>query len=348
MHELSVIVTIQDVAARARVSAMTVSRVINSPARVAPTTRQRVEQAIQELHYVPNALATGLVKGRTRTIALIVSDISNPFFTIVVRGVEDVAQRNGYTVILGNSDESFEKERQYVTALLSKRIDGLLIAPASGDSRATLDMVSRRGSPYVLIDRDIDGVIADSVTGDNIGGATILTGHLLSLGHRRIGLINGQRDVPTARDRRRGYEAALREHGITPDPALIIESSYRREEGYRAMQQILALPLERRPTAIFASNNFLAVGAIEALRAANLAVPADIALVCFDDIELASALDPFLTVVSQPARSFGTIAAQFLFERLDGDVGRQPRRVVLTPELIVRRSCGAQLVRRTE
>src|SRR3954447_26003919 len=143
MNETLTIVTIQDVAARAGVSAMTVSRVLNSPARVAPATRQRVEQVIHDLGYVPNALATGLLKGRTRTIALIVSDISNPFFTIIVRGVEDLAQRNGYTVILGNSDESVEKERQYVTALLSKRIDGLLIAPAGGDSRTTLDMVSR-------------------------------------------------------------------------------------------------------------------------------------------------------------------------------------------------------------
>jgi LacI family transcriptional regulator len=346
MNETQSIVTIQDVAARAGVSAMTVSRVLNSPARVAPATRQRVEQVIHDLGYVPNALATGLLKGRTRTIALIVSDIGNPFFTIVMRGVEDLAQRNGYTVILGNSDESVEKERKYVTALMSKRIDGLLIAPAGSASRATLDALSRRGSPFVLIDRDIEGITADSVTGDNISGAKMLTRHLLQLGHRRIGLVNGPPDVPTARDRRRGYEEALREHGIASDPALIMESNYQRHGGYRSMQQLLALPPDQWPTAIFACNNFLAVGAVEALREAQLTVPHDMALVCFDDIELASALDPFLTVVAQPARSFGTIAAQFLFERIDGDAGQQPRRVVLTPELIVRRSCGAQLGQR--
>lgn len=324
---------------------MTVSRVLNNPERVARATRERVEQAIHDLGYVPNALASGLLKGRTRTIALIVSDISNAFFTIVVRGVEDVAQRNGYTVILGNSDESVEKERHYVTALMGKRIDGLLIAPAGNGSRKVLDVLKRRGSPFVLIDRAIDGVSADSVTGDSVAGAKVLTEHLIKLGHQRIALVNGQRDVSTARDRQRGYEQTLREQGIAPQPALIIESNYRRDGGLRAVQQLLDLPPEQRPTAIFAANNVLAIGVIEGLRAANLVVPDDMAVVCFDDIELASALDPFLTVVAQPARSFGTIAAQFLFERLDGDAGVQARNVVLTPELIVRRSCGAQLKR---
>lgn len=293
--------TIQDVAARAGVSAMTVSRVLNHSGRVAPDTRRRVELAVHELGYVPNALATGLLKGRTRTIALIVSDISNPFFTSVVRDVEDVAQRNGYTVILGNSDESVEKEQQYVLALVSKRIDGLLIAPASSGSRATLELLRRRGSPFVLIDRAIDAVQADAVCGDSVGGAKMLTRHLIALGHRRIGLVNGQCEVPTARDRLQGYHEALREHGIDPHPALIAESTYRREGAYRAVQHWLALPLEQQPTAIVAGNNSLGVGVIEALRAAQRSVPEDMAMVCFDDIELASALDPFLTVAAQPA-----------------------------------------------
>jgi LacI family transcriptional regulator len=336
------VVTIQDVAARAGVSAMTVSRVLNKSLRVAPETRRRVEQVVQELGYVPNALASGLQKGRTSTIALIVSDITNPFFTMIVRGVEDTAQRNGYTVIIGNSDESAEKERQYVTALLSKRIDGLLIAPASNASRTTLEAVSRQRIPFVLVDRDVEGVASDTVIGDNIGGARTLTHHLLSHGHRRIALINGQRDVATARDRQRGYEQALRDYQLAPDPALIVESHYDRDGGFRAMQYLLALPAEQRPTAVFAANNFLAVGVIEALRAARLTIPDDMKLVAFDDIELVSAIYPFLTVMAQPVRSFGTIAAQFLFERLGGDGGPQVRRAVLTPQLIVRLSCGTQ------
>jgi LacI family transcriptional regulator len=203
----------------------------------------------------------------------------------------------------------------------------------------------------VLLDRAIDGVPADVVIGDNIGGARKLTEHLIGLGHRRIALVNGAPEVPTARDRRRGYLETLRDHGITPQPELIIDGVYRRDSGTRAARQLLALPDDQRPTAIFAANNFLAVGVIEALRAFQVIIPRDIAVVCFDDIEMAAALDPFLTVMAQPARTFGTIAAQFLLERLeptssDAGVPRAtpaPRRVVLPPELIVRVSCGSQL-----
>ncbi len=351
MDETPTDVTIQDVAARASVSAMTVSRVLNQPARVAPATRQRVEQAIRELGFVPNALARQLLRGRTHTLALLVSDIGNPFFTQIARGVEDVAQRNGYTVIFGNSDESVEKERQYLHALLGRRIDGLLIAPAGNGSRPMLDLLVQRGTPFVLLDRAIDGVPADVVIGDNIGGSRKLTEHLIGLGHRRIALVNGDPEVPTARDRRRGYLDTLRDHGIEMRPELIIDGVYRRDSGTRAARQLLALPDAQRPTAIFAANNFLAVGVIEALRAAQVIIPRDIAVVCFDDIEIAAALDPFLTVMAQPARTFGTIGAQFLLERLEpslsGAAGPRaavaPRRVVLPPELIVRVSCGAQL-----
>ena len=351
MDESPADVTIQDVAARAGVSAMTVSRVLNQPARVAPATRQRVEQAIRELGFVPNALARQLLRGRTHTLALLVSDIGNPFFTQIARGVEDVAQRNGYTVIFGNSDESVEKERQYLHALLGRRIDGLLIAPAGNGSRPMLDLLVQRGTPFVLLDREIDGVPADVVIGDNIGGARKLTEHLIGLGHRRIALVNGDPEVPIARDRRRGYLDTLRDHGIELRPELIVDGVYRRDSGMHAARQLLALPDAQRPTAIFAANNFLAVGVIEALRAAQVIIPRDVAVVCFDDIEIAAALDPFLTVMAQPARTFGTIGAQFLLERLEpsssGAAGPRaapaPRRVVLPPELIVRVSCGAQL-----
>lgn len=335
-------VTIQDVAARAGVSAMTVSRVINQPARVAPATRERVEQAIRELGFVPNALARGLLRGRTHTVALLVSDIGNPFFTQIVRGAEDVAQRNGYTVILANSDEAPEKERQYVQTLLSRQIDGLLVAPVGNSSRPLLDQLARHQKPFVLIDRTIEGVTADLVVGDNVGGARTLTEHLIGLGHQRIALINGSSEVSTARERRRGYLEALRLHGIEARPELIAEGDFKREGGVRGARRLLALPPEQRPTAIFADNNFHAIGAIEVLRENGLAVPDDMALVCFDDTELVSAIQPFLTVVSQPARTFGTIGMQFLLERIDGAETQSPRRVVLPPELTVRISCGAR------
>lgn len=340
MNEPKLAATIQDVAARAGVSAMTVSRVLNQHPRVAAGTRQRIERAIDELGYVPNALARGLLRGRTRTIGLIVGDVSNPFWTRVVRGVEDVANKNGYTVFVCNSDEAVEKEQQYVKALLSHRVDGLLLAAASNLSRKTLDFLRDKGSPFVLIDREVPGARADVVTGDSFGGAVALTDHLIDLGHRRIAFIGGPGDVSTSADRERGYEDALRRHGITPDRALRVESSYRRDGGYHAGRALLAMDRSQRPTAAFAGNNAIAVGVIEALRDARLRVPDDLALVCFDDLELASALYPFLTVAAQPARTFGTIAAQFLLDRLAGTETQPPRRVVLSPEIIIRASSG--------
>ncbi|GAC1541518.1 MAG: substrate-binding domain-containing protein [Herpetosiphon sp.] len=333
----------QQVATSAGVSTMTVSRVLNSPERVASETRRRVQQTMESMGYVPNALASGLLKGRTKTIALIVSDITNPFFASIVRGVEDLAQRNGYTVIIGNSDESVQKEAYYVKSLLSKRIDGLLITPAGNGSRTMLDVLKQRGNPFVLIDRDIDGVAADVVSSDSVGGAKMLTRYLIKLGHRRIGLINGHASISTARDRQQGYEEVLHEHNIEVRPELIIESHFTRDGTNAAVQPLLALPADRRPTAIFAANNFIAIDIITALREIGRSVPEDMAVVCFDDIEIASALDPFLTVIAQPARSLGTIATQFLFERLEHDPLAQPRRVRLSPDLIIRRSCGAYL-----
>jgi LacI family transcriptional regulator len=337
-------VTIQQVAARVGVSAMTVSRVINKNKRVAPETRRRVEEAILELGYVPNALARGLLKGRTYTIGLLVSDISNPFFTLIARGVEDIAQHNGYTVLFGNSDESAEKERQYVEVMLQNRVDGLLIAPAGQDSHNTLKLLSAQEIPFVLVDRYVEGIAADIVEGDNIGGARLLTEHLIRRGHHRIALVNGAQEVSTARERLLGYQEALLAQQIELDAKLVISGTFTRLSGSIAAEKLLQLPKEKRPTAIFACNNFLAIGVIEALHKAHVRVPDDIAVVSFDDIELASALDPFLTVVAQPARTFGTIAAQFLLDRLKGDMS-PARKVVLPPALIVRLSCAGAKIR---
>jgi LacI family transcriptional regulator len=206
-----------------------------------------------------------------------------------------------------------------------------------------LDLLVRRKKPFVLIDRVIDGINADTIVGDNIGGARLLTEHLIGLGHRRIGLVHASSQISTARERQRGYIEALRMHGIEIDPNLIVEGDFKRASGAEAARQLLKLPLHQRPTAIFADNNFHAIGVIEVLREAKLHVPRDIAVVCFDDIELVSALQPFLTVVAQPARTFGTIAVQFLLDRLNSTELITARKVVLPPELIVRESCGSQL-----
>lgn len=332
-------VTIQDVAARAGVSAMTVSRVLNRPEHVAESTRGRVETAIQTLGYTPNALARGL-RGSTRTLALVVPDVSNPFFTQIIRGAEEVARRRGYTVFLGNTDGSAENETQYIRTLMSHRIDGLLIVPAGGASRASLELLRDEQVPFVLIDVKVPGLEADLVVGDNEKGAAVLTEHLIGLGHRRIAFIGGDRKLSTILEREQGYKEALRKHGIQLGSEYLIPTDFSQEEGYSAVTTLLAL--SEPPTALVVATNLLSISTMNALRAAGLRVPGDIALVCFEDIELASALQPFLTVMAQPSREFGRVGVEFLLDRIaDPESAFQSK--TLTPNFVVRVSCGSLL-----
>jgi LacI family transcriptional regulator len=332
-------VTIRDVAQHVGVSPMTVSRVINDSALVSPDTRRRVEQAISELGYVPSRLARGLSAKRTGTLAVIVPDVANPFFTLIVRGAEDVARRAGYRVILCDTRADLGVEREVIEEMIAHRVEGILIAPVSDRSREHLRRLGKFAVPFVLVDRTVPDISADAVLGDSAEGAQRLVEHLLSLGHRRIGLIVETDEVSTARDRRRGYEAALAAAGLPADPALIVEATVDPSGGFEGMQRLLEL--DDGPTAVFTVNNLVALGAIEAVRAAELEVPDDVALVCFDDIEYASRLYPFLTVMEQPAETFGTLGTQLLVERIEGRAPDRTRVVVLPAEFVVRRSCGS-------
>jgi LacI family transcriptional regulator len=339
MAALPANVTIKDVARLSGVSSMTVSRVINGSERVSPETRQRVESAIAELGYVPSRLARGLIRQKTGTLALIVPDVANPFFTLIVRGAEDVARRAGYRMILADTRADLTIERDVIEEMLAHRVEGIMIAPVSNRSKGHLQRLARYGVEFVLIDRTVSGVESDVVTGDNVGGARRLVEHLISLGHRRIGFITESDDVSTARDRRQAYEAALAAVGIPHDPSLIVRSTVDPPGGFEGMRRLLEL--DEPPTAVFTVNNLVALGAIEAVRAHELEVPDDIALVCFDDIEYASRLYPFLTVMAQPAETLGTLGTQLLLERIEGRAPEQPRVVVLPAQFVVRRSCGA-------
>jgi len=319
---------------------MTVSRVINDSERVSPETRRRVEQAIAELGYVPSRLARGLSRQRTGTLAVIVPDVANPFFTAIVRAAEEVARRADYQVILCDTRSDLSVERDVIEELISHRVEGMVIAPVSDRSATPLMRLAEFGVPFVLIDRTVPGVDCDVVLGDSSGGARQLVEHLTSLGHRRIGFIVESDDVSTARDRRRGYEAALGAAGIALDPALVVNASADPSGGLAGMTRLLEL--QERPTAVFTVNNLAAVGAIEAVRAAGLEVPDDVALVCFDDIEYASRLYPFLTAMEQPAQTFGTLGAQLLLERIEGRGPKRRHEVVLPGEFIIRKSCGAK------
>jgi LacI family transcriptional regulator len=335
-------VTIKDVANLAGVSPMTVSRVINGSVRVSPDTQRRVQQAIADLGYVPSRLARGLSARKTGTLAVIVPDVANPFFTLIVRASEEVARRSTYRVILCDTRADLAVERDVVEELIAHRVEGIAIAPVSDRSKPHLARLARFGVPFVLIDRTVEGVDSDAVVGDSTAGGRLLVEHLIGLGHKRIGLIVEGDEVSTARERRRGYEAALTAADLPLDPALVEVQAPDPDGGFLGMTRLLAL--EDPPSAVFAVNNLVALGAIEAVRGAGLEVPDDVALVCFDDIELASRLYPFLTAMEQPAEAFGTLGTQLLLERIDGRGPAHGHVVVLPGRLTIRRSCGARAV----
>lgn len=332
--------TISDVAKRAGVANITVSRVLNGAENVNPVTRRRVEQAIQELGYLPNLAARSLRSGQTRTLALLVPDIGNPFWPSVARGIEDAAQSGGYSIFLCNTDENPTKQRDYLFAVLQQRVDGVILAPCDPDA-ASLAPLREQGTPTVIIDRRVDGWDVDTVYADSVSGARALIQHLLNLGHTRIAALTGPAGVSTAEDRLLGYRLALHEAGIAAEPRLLRYGEYRTTSGYQMAKDVLAAGLA--PTAFFAANQAIALGVLDALTERGLDVPRDVALVSFDDLPDVDHLFPFLTVVAQSAYDMGLNAAQLLLSRMSAGVALQPRHVVLPTRLILRYSCGRTL-----
>lgn len=332
--------TIRQVAEAARVSVATVSRVVSgSPHRVSQATRDRVLAAAARLRYQPNLVARGLKKRVTHTIGLIVPDISNPFFPAIARGIEDVANRAGLAVLLCNTYEDLAKERAYLALLRKRMVDGLIFATV-GANTAHLRMLRREGVPVVLVARAPDRVRIDAVLVDNRRGARQATEHLLRLGHRRIAFIGGPAALPVARERLAGYRDALAAGGIRASRALVCDGGFRAEGGRAA---VAALISRRVPfTAIVAGNDLMAIGAMEELRRRGRRLPRDVAVVGFDDITFASLVEPPLTTVAQPKYRMGCLAMERMLELLNGGTST-PRRLVLEPRLIIRRSCGAGL-----
>ena len=321
-------------------SPVTVSRVINNSGSVSAATREKVERAIEELGYVPSVMARSLRSKRTRTLALIVSDVTNPFWTTVARGVEDAAQGRDYSVFLYNTDENPVKQQRCLDVVVAQRVDGVIIAPYDSDAR-NLAKLRAQDVPTVAVDRRLDGWDVDSVYSDSVSGAKAGVQHLIGLGHTRIAVITGPASTSTAQDRVVGYCLALSEAGIPVDPRLIKQGEYRVPSGEELTCRLL--DEGPAPTAIFAANNAIAMGVIQGLGKRGLRVPQDVALVCFDDLPYVSRLFPFLTVVVQSAYDLGVNAAQLLLSRLDSEVNLQPRHVVLPTRLIVRHSCGSTL-----
>lgn len=332
--------TIHDVAKRAGVSSITVSRVINDSGPVSKSTRNRVEAAIAELNYVPNRLAQGLRSKRTNVLALVVTDITNPFFTTLARGVEDIASEAGYSVIFCNTDESIDKERKYLQMLLQQQVAGILLVPASSEPDA-IELIRDNNTQVVVLDRKVPGVDVHVIRCDSIDGAYQIVTFLLGLGHRHIAILNGPQAVSTADDRLVGYERAMQEAGVYDYGDLVYFGSFSFRSGYELAQQALAAT--PRPTALFATNNFIANGALKALRENNLKIPDDMAVVCFDELPLELVSYPFLTAVIQPAYALGQQATNLLIAQLSGELSEHFEEIILPTELIVRVSSGEAL-----
>ena len=327
--------TMKDVAERARVSVATVSHVINETRFVSEELRQRVLQAIDEMDYQPDAVARSLRRKETRTIGLIVPDNSNPFFAEVARGIEDVGFEKGYSVILCNSDRNLEKELTYLDTLIAKRVDGIIFIAATAQVEHVKSLIES-GMPVVVADRKMPEVEVDSVLADNFQGGYEATKHLLDLGHRWIGCISGPWDLTPSADRVAGYKLALNQHGLQADDDLIVRGDYLCQSGEMAVRRFSELSAP--PTAIFACNDLMAIGAMKGIQEQGLRVPEDISVVGFDDIALASYLNPPLTTIAQPKYELGKLAAELVIQRTTGSGSREKQEIVLESRLVVRGS----------
>jgi LacI family transcriptional regulator len=328
--------SIYDVAREARVSVFTVSAVVNHKSHVGKKLRERVEIAIRKLNYRPNLLARSLAKQKTHTIGMIVPDISNPFFPMVVRGAEDAAQKRGYNLLLCNSDDTQEKEENALELLLSKRVDGILLTKAICDLSPPLrQLVQEMKVPIVLVMRTFPKISRDAVITDDYRGAYEAVCHLARSGRKRIGLIGGPRKVSNGKARWEGFRDALKDNNLDLDPNLVIDGDYRMESGYRAGNLLLS----HRPDGVYVANFLMTVGLLKAAEEMGLRCPEDFGLVSFDDYPWLGIFHPKLTTVELPKYQLGQEAVELLLDRIAGKDGPGVLKK-LQPELRVRESCG--------
>jgi len=327
--------TMRDVAALAGVSLKTVSRVINAEPAVSVDLLARVERAIEQLDYRPNLTASSLRRsdGKTATVGLVLEDLANPYSAAVTRAVEDAARPRRVTVVAGSVDEDPERERALVHEFVARRVDGLIVAPTAAD-QSYLMADRRAGTAFVFVDRPPNHLDADAVVAANRSGAVDGVRHLIAGGHRRIGFLGDLAAISTAADRFAGYVDAIERAGMAVD-ASIVRRDLRGGDAARAAVEEL-LRLADPPTAIFAAQNILGIGAFAGLR--GLRRQFDVALVGFDDFPLADLLDPGVTVVAQDPGAIGRLAAEILFSRLDGD--RSPSTTQVVPTRLIVRGSG--------
>lgn len=337
LSEESALATIKDVALQAGVSVSTVSHVINKTRFVSEALSERVMVTMRELNYQPNEVARSLRTKRTHIVALVIPDITNPYFPEIARGVQDVAEENKCVVIVCNTDRDLKRERSFLNTLRQQRVDGIILNP-SKVTLSDLQEVTRSQIPVVLIGSQIDHPDYDVVMVDNVQGGRDAVKYLHDLGHQRIGFIGGPRTSSSGDQRYQGYLRALTECSLPLIQPLICEGPFTHEGGYQCMKHMLNLG--PHPTAVFAASDIMAIGVLMAIQDSGLQVPKDISLVGFDDIDEVSITTPKLTTIAQPQYQTGEVAGHLLFNHVDGNSPHQRRRVVLDHKLVVRESAG--------
>ncbi|WP_347548561.1 LacI family DNA-binding transcriptional regulator [Pseudalkalibacillus hwajinpoensis] len=324
-----------DVAKLANVSTATVSRVLQNPETVKEKTRVKVLQAIEELNYQPNVLARYFRRTETKTILVMVPSIMNNVFPQMIAGIDLVANQAGYKVLLGNTYQEPEKAYSYIEELKQKQVDGMILLTTRLDYQIISDLAD--DYPVVLASDYIEGLTAPTVAIDNISSARDAVEHLLQIGHQRVGMITGPLDIPLSRDRLKGYRQALLGHDIDVESVLIQEGDHTYESGYNQMNKFLAL--DKTPTAIFAANDSMAMGAIKAIKAHGLRVPEDVAVVGFDNIQFSAIFEPALTTIAQPLVEMGKRSMELLLKQIKGEPLTKKQHVLDT-KLVIRESCG--------
>lgn len=328
--------TMGDVARLAGVSASTVSHVLNGTRKVDAATRARVQAAIEATGYRRNVVARSLAAGRTHTIGLSISALSNPYFGNLVHAVERALSEAGYVLVVGDSHDDVTSERRVTDSLLDRKVDGMIVAPAAGSQYSTLPAIVASGTPLVLIDRRVE-LDCDQVGPENTDSARRLTAHLLEHGHRRVAVVRGLAGISSTTERFAGYTAALADHGIALDPTLVIDGESGTDVAERAVRAALARP--DPPTALVSMNNAMTIGALKAVRGLGLSIPGDVAVACYDDFEWSDLFEPKLTAAAQDVETIGATAAALLLRRIDNH-DDAPQRIRVPTALHFRNSCG--------
>jgi LacI family transcriptional regulator len=331
--------TLKQVAEKAGVSLGMAGRVLGNYGSFSDTTKKKVAEAARALNYTPNVIARSLRTQLTKTIGVLISDITTFFWTTLVRGIQDKAGTAGYSVILCNSDDESENEQLYLSTLFERNVDGLIVSPTP-HNHSYLKRLARSMVPIVSVDRGVKGLGVPTIKTDNQAGAYEAVKHLIDLGHDRIAIITGIPGVETSEERLEGYRRALQDRGIPLRKTLIKEGLFQKDRAFSATEELLRM--RRAPGAIFVSNEPMVSGCILALKENGVRIPADMAIVGFDDPVWASYMDPPLTAVSQPSYTMGMLAFDYLLAQISGS-GKDKKLigdVILKPTLVIRKSCG--------